>query len=1026
MIRLSNLAAGLSALALSLASAMPAAADEESLSLRNNFRIGDSGVICTAQNAPSDPRLSGIFDRAWRLTCRDAAGAVGSMVMLRRDARLGSEPSALPGVDLVCGGEGAVRIDGLGDVPAVYCRDSKAAVDYRRYAVRKNGRTYIVEGLAGYDPALRLALASVIADRPISGEIRVASTEVSDSAAFARVQAGQLDALGAREEAYLRNNGGRFAESAEFFESLGGRGGEVMSPAEALANQGLQQSNLGNFSAATRLFSQSAAVIARGDGVTQRLLRNYRAINQLNQRRSQAAIRELDAPVAPVGLEFDEGSLRSGLINVSLAEQINRENAGLQRLGGVDAGLTPAERAEILDAQALSLRATALRQEGKLDAAAELFASASRNLDAVRDGRVASASWLRSEIQIELALIAEAQGKPTEAEGAFDRAIVAIGSAFPQSPALLAAKARKAAFLGRSGQTDAAKALYAQVVDESTSVPDSGATLRELLPPYFGLLASDGSADAAKAMFTASQVLQRPGVAQTQAVLARQLSEGNDEASSLFRLSLARSREIARTEADIARLSALPAPTQQDIQNLAAAQGSLIELQREQTGIVSKLASFQRYNVLSPARVEIVELQGALRSGEAYYKLMAVGSDLYGLYVAPGSAKVFKVDLTTEQLSKSVAEIRDTVVKVENGQQVNYPFDVEKSRALYLSLFGAVDKDVASVRHLIFEPDGAMLQLPPSVLVTDDKSVKDYKDQADRPDGDPFDFTNVAWLGRGREMSIAVSPRGFLDIRKLAPSRAPRSYIGLGENAVPRAKPLAAVADECDWPLATWQNPIKPDELYFAQGKFGAANSAVRVEQQFSDSELLSDTTLDQYRVVHFATHGLVTAPRADCPARPALVTSFGDQGSDGLLTFREVFDLRLDADLVILSACDTAGMASVSASREAGVTSGGNYALDGLVRAFVGAGARSVIASHWPVPDDFDATKRLIGGMIDGKPGQPIAQSLSEAEQKLMDDPNTSHPFYWAAFIILGDGDKPLIGGARADAGVPGTAASR
>ena len=143
---------------------------------------------------------------------------------------------------------------------------------------------------------------------------------------------------------------------------------------------------------------------------------------------------------------------------------------------------------------------------------------------------------------------------------------------------------------------------------------------------------------------------------------------------------------------------------------------------------------------------------------------------------------------------------------------------------------------------------------------------------------------------------------------------------------------------------------------------------------------------------------------------RPALVTSFAPDGSDGLLSFREIFDLKLDADVVILSACDTAGSATAAVSREAGIATGGNYALDGLVRAFVGAGARSVVASHWPVPDDYDATKRLVGGLVNARPGQALAGALGEAQQKLMDDPKTSHPFYWAAFIILGDGAKPLI----------------
>ena len=112
----------------------------------------------------------------------------------------------------------------------------------------------------------------------------------------------------------------------------------------------------------------------------------------------------------------------------------------------------------------------------------------------------------------------------------------------------------------------------------------------------------------------------------------------------------------------------------------------------------------------------------------------------------------------------------------------------------------------------------------------------------------------------------------------------------------------------------------------------------------------------------------------------------------------------------MILSACDTAGMATVAASREAGVTTGGNYALDGLVRAFTGAGARAVIASHWPVPDDYDATRRLIGGLIAGKPGESVGDALAGAEARLMDDPQTSHPFYWAAFVVVGDAAKPAV----------------
>nr|WP_246450744.1 CHAT domain-containing protein [Sphingomonas rhizophila] len=72
--------------------------------------------------------------------------------------------------------------------------------------------------------------------------------------------------------------------------------------------------------------------------------------------------------------------------------------------------------------------------------------------------------------------------------------------------------------------------------------------------------------------------------------------------------------------------------------------------------------------------------------------------------------------------------------------------------------------------------------------------------------------------------------------------------------------------------------------------------------------------------------------------------------------------------------------------------------------------GARSVVASHWPVPESFDATKRLISGLLSAKAGEPLAMALGEAQRGLMDDPRTSHPVYWAAFIILGDGAKPLV----------------
>ena len=123
-----------------------------------------------------------------------------------------------------------------------------------------------------------------------------------------------------------------------------------------------------------------------------------------------------------------------------------------------------------------------------------------------------------------------------------------------------------------------------------------------------------------------------------------------------------------------------------------------------------------------------------------------------------------------------------------------------------------------------------------------------------------------------------------------------------------------------------------------------------------------------------------------------------------------EIFNLHMDADLVILSACDTASQAGEEATREAGVLTGGGQALDGLVRAFIAAGGRQVIASHWPAPDDYRATGRLFGRFFGGS-GESIGGALQAAQIALMDDPDTSHPFYWAGFALIGDGARPVSG---------------
>lgn len=984
------------------------------ISVEDTFRLGSgSGILCSAQVNGSDPALSDMFDRGYAIVCRDAAAPVGRLYVLRER---GGDPSIrLDGIragKAECAAPRPETIEDLGTVQLSSCTMKGSNVGYRVYRWREKNRLYVAEGLAGYDSALRLGLRTLVADRPVKGEIAIAVTEAGDPVSFARVQAGTLDPGRALAEAYRRNNSGSYAEAAEFFSALLENSAAGISTAEALVNQALQQSNLGNLAEADILFAR-AERLAGTDAITARMLRNYRAMHFMNRQQPTAALAELEHVLPAV-----EGSRPGNAFEID-AEKAARLNASAQ-LAVQASELLPQERAEILDAQAQQLRGTIFRLQDKPRAqAAAALNEALARLAAVRDGRVVSTRWMRAQVLGELAALAEAAGDRAEAESRHLEAVALLKVNHPGSAAFLNAQARLAGYYSRTGKADAARSLYREIVEASATAGNSSPNLRRMLSPYFSLLASGQSDPAAVAdMFTASQLLVRPGVAQTQAVLARELSGGSDEAARLFRQSVNLTRDIERTRVELSRLQALAEPTADDAARIAALRAQLEQTEQDQVVTQAKLADFPRYRVVSGGAMTLGDLQKALLAGEAYYKMITVGNDSYALFVTPGGARMFRIGATADELERQVDAIRDSITKVEDGQILTFPFDVVLANKLYGELFAPVEAELAGTRHLIFEPDGAMLRLPPNLLVTERKGVDAYLARASRPTDDGFDFTGIRWLGRDRDVSTAVSARAFRDVRRVAPSKASANYIGFGQNALPEGTVRAASAvrgllDEsssCSWSINEWARPIAPDELYIAGNALGKQDAQIVTGAAFSDTAIKKRGDLSKYRIMHFATHGLVTAPRPDCPARPALLTSFGEADSDGLLTFAEIFDLKIDADLVILSACDTAGKASVAATREAGVPTGGDFALDGLVRAFVGAGGRSVIASHWPVPDDYDATKTLISGLFTAAPGTSTATALRQAQIGLMDRPETSHPYYWSGFAIIGDGAAAVM----------------
>jgi CHAT domain-containing protein len=232
----------------------------------------------------------------------------------------------------------------------------------------------------------------------------------------------------------------------------------------------------------------------------------------------------------------------------------------------------------------------------------------------------------------------------------------------------------------------------------------------------------------------------------------------------------------------------------------------------------------------------------------------------------------------------------------------------------------------------------------------------------------------------------------------VAPLRAPMQVAMLPE----RAGNVLTTAGLADVAVLRSQSPLPEtaDELCAVAGVLNAGREAVKLGSAATEADLkrMNDRKeLTGYRVLHFATHG-VLAGEAVGISEPGLLFSPPTKATeldDGYLSAAEISGLSLDADLVILSACNTAAGGAGDAD-----------ALAGLARSFFYAGARALFVSHWAV--NSQATVSLITtalATMARTPGMSYAQALRESMVSLIDSPEpyASHPAYWAPFVVAG-----------------------
>ncbi len=381
------------------------------------------------------------------------------------------------------------------------------------------------------------------------------------------------------------------------------------------------------------------------------------------------------------------------------------------------------------------------------------------------------------------------------------------------------------------------------------------------------------------------------------------------------------------------------------------------------------------------------------------------------------------------------------------------PFDLGRAHTLYSALFGPIE-DLVKDKQLLVVPTGPLTSLPFHVMVTDgvgpagsDTALRRYT---------LADYRDAAWLGTRQATTVLPSVASLKALRQFAKaSHASKPYLGIGNPLLdgPQDDPdwgeqykglaqtarnrqdcskvssvrLGGHASRSPAPIAKFFSgahadveqirllsplPETADELCEVSRRLAVPASEVLLGAQATEGalkDLSQQGRLADYAILHFATHGALTG-QVQGAAEPGLILTPPPKGmeepralerDDGYLSASEIATLKLDADWVILSACNTAGGSGQAAE-----------ALSGLARAFFYAGARALLVSHWEVGSQA-AVKLTTRAFAELKARPTIGRSeaLRVSMRELIEKGSLleAHPSQWAPFVVVGEGSAQL-----------------
>lgn len=304
----------------------------------------------------------------------------------------------------------------------------------------------------------------------------------------------------------------------------------------------------------------------------------------------------------------------------------------------------------------------------------------------------------------------------------------------------------------------------------------------------------------------------------------------------------------------------------------------------------------------------------------------------------------------------------------------------EHGKALFSTLLGPLSDKIAPGKKLIIVPDGFLYYLPFESLLRGDRYLIE--------DHEISYVSSASMLGLWQDSKDGTDGAARMELLALGD---PIFRTEIAKSNRKRGSPRSRMTKGTQVPLPLQLPPLprSRDEVQAIAGLFPAARVRLLLGRESTENVIKSER-LRRYRRLHFATHSLIDETS---PSKSAVVlTLASDSEEDGLLELDEIADLDLDCDLVVLSACQTARGQLLSGE-----------GILGLTRAFIYAGARSVVVSQWSVSDI--STGRLMKRFYQNIVGNlGNAAALRSAKlQMLRSETETRHPYYWAAFILIG-----------------------